>query len=166
MGDVVSFHLGPRHGMRRATSALAWYERGCQLEGSDPEQAIAAYRRALAGRPDLADAHNNLGRLLHDRGELVEAEVCYRRALVHESGASAGSGLYHFNLGVVLEDRGAIDEAIEAYERALALDGTLADAHFNLARQIERRARSAGDELMLRRAVRHLARYRDLSRVG
>ena len=162
MGDLVSFHLGPRRGMRRATSAVAWYERGCELEGSDPELAIAAYRRALAGRSDLADAHNNLGRLLHDRGELAEAEACYRRALAHETGLA----LYYFNLGVVLEDRGAIDEAIDAYERALALDGTLADAHFNLARQIEQRARSAGDELMLRRAVRHLARYRDLSRVG
>lgn len=158
MGDLVSFQLGPRRGMRRATSALAWYERGCQLEGSDPELAIAAYRRAVAGRPDLADAHNNLGRLLHDRGELVEAEVCYRRALVHEDSLA----LYHFNLGVVLEDRGAVDEAIEAYERALSLDATLADAHYNVARLIEGRARTVGDEVMLRRAVRHLARYREI----
>ncbi len=154
--------LGPRLGMRRATSALEWYERGLALERSDPGLAVAAYRRAIAGRPDLADAHNNLGRLLHDRGELAQAEACYRRAIEHE----ADLALYWFNLGVVLEDLGRGRDAIAAYECALERDGRLADAHFNLARQIEQLARSVGDELMLRRAVRHLARYRDLSRAG
>ncbi len=162
MGDLVFLKLGPRRALRRGTSALAWYERGCELERSDPDAAIAAYRRALAGRPDLADAHNNLGRVLHDRGDLAAAEACYRAALAHEPEVA----LYHFNLGVALEDRGCADQAIAAYEQALARDASLADAPFNLARQFERVARSDGDELLLRRAVRHLARYRELSRAG
>ncbi len=165
MGDLVFFKLGPRRGLRRGTSALAWYERGCALEASgsaDADAAIAAYRRAIAGRPDLADAHNNLGRLLHDRGDLAAAEACYRAALATDPQVA----LYHFNLGVVLEDQGRAEAAIEAYEQALARDTRLADAHFNLARQFERVARSGGDELLLRRAVRHLARYRELSRAG
>jgi hypothetical protein len=66
----------------------------------------------------------------------------------------------------VLEDLGRSGEAIDAYERALAIDIQLADAHFNLARQIERAARRADDEIMLRRAVRHLKQYRDLSRAS
>ena len=158
----MSLHLGPRRGFRRATSAVEHYERGCELQGSDPDLAVAAFRRAIAGRPDLADAHNNLGRLLHDRGELAEAEQCYRRALEHE----AELALYWFNLGVVLEDQRRGPDAIAAYEQAIARDGRCADAHFNLARQIEQLARASGDELMLRRAVRHLARYRDLIRVA
>ena len=161
MGDLLSFKLGPRRGMRKATSALDWYERGCALERSDAEAAIHAYHRALAGRPDLADAHNNLARLLHDRGDLVGAESHYRLALSHQG---IDVALYWFNLGVVLEDSGRFAEAIEAYERALARDATLADAHFNLARQIERVARSNGDEVMLRRAIRHLKQYRELAR--
>jgi tetratricopeptide (TPR) repeat protein len=91
-----------------------------------------------------------------------QAEACYRSALELDSTVA----LYHFNLGVALEDRGRALHAIASYEVALALDSGLADAHFNLARQIERAARSAGDDLMLRRAVRHLARYRELSRAG
>jgi tetratricopeptide (TPR) repeat protein len=164
MGDLVKLTLGPRRGLRQATSAVTWYDRGCALEMVDPEGAMVAYHRAIAGRPDLADAHNNLGRLHHDRGELALAEACYRRA----TAAAPEVALYAFNLGVALEDRGAHGEAIEAYERALALDGQLADAHFNLARQIERRARATPvvDELQLRRAVRHLHRYRELSRAG
>lgn len=165
VGDLVfigSPTLGPRRGMRKGTSALAHYERGCELEAADPDAAIAAYRRALAGRPDLADAHNNLGRLLHDRGDLASAEAHYRLALC----AGRYIALYWFNLGVVLEDLGRGAEAIDAYERALAIDGQLADAHFNLARQIERVARLADDEIMLRRAVRHLKQYRDISRAS
>lgn len=148
--------------MRKGTSALDWYERGCALEGSDPDAAVHAYQRALAGQPDLADAHNNLGRLLHDRGDLAGAESSYRLALCIDSRVA----LYWFNLGVVLEDLGRAAEAISAYERALAIDALFADAHFNLARQIERAALSAGDEVLLRRAVRHLKQYRDLSRAS
>jgi tetratricopeptide (TPR) repeat protein len=161
MGDLLYLQLGPRRGFRRATTALTWYERGCALEPSDPEGAMAAYRRAIAGRRDLADAHNNLGRLHHDRGELALAEQCYRRAIA----ADPMVALYAFNLGVVLEDLGCPYEAISAYELALALEPALADAHFNLARQIELAARASGDELMLRRAVRHLQQYRQLARV-
>jgi len=162
VGDLVFLSFGPRYGLRKATSALAWYERGCELETSDPEGAVAAYGRALAGRPDLADAHNNLGRILHDRGQLAAAEAHYRLALC----AQPDVALYWFNLGVVLEDRGRVAEAITAYERCLALDAYLADAHYNLARHIERAARTNGDEIMLRRAVRHLKQYRELSRAG
>lgn len=160
MGDLLFLSLGPRRGMRKGTSAVGWYERGCELEAVDPDAAMNAYRRALSGRPDLADAHNNLGRLLHDRGELAAAEAHYRLALC----AAPNVALYWFNLGVVTEDLGRNSEAVAAYEHALALDAQMADAHFNLARQIERCARAANDEIMLRRAVRHLKQYRELSR--
>ena len=127
---------------------------------------MAAYRRALAGRPDLADAANNLGRLHHDRDELVAAEALYRLA-ISATGGAASSGevaLYSFNLGVVLEDTGRDAEAIGCYERAVDLEPSLADAHFNLSRQLEQIGRRGDDELVMRRAVRHLARYRDLVR--
>lgn len=160
VGDLVYFSIGPRRGLRRGTSALAWYDRGCALEAHDPAAALEAYQRALAGRPDLADAHNNMGRILHDRGDLAAAEGHYRLALCSDGEVA----LYWFNLGVVLEDLGRAAEAIRAYEQALARDATLADAHYNLARQIEQAARRSGDEIMLFRAVRHLKQYRELSR--
>jgi len=145
--------------MRKATSALEWYERGLALEAGSPDAAIAAYQKALAGRPDLADAHNNLGRLLHDRGLVARAESSYRLALC----ANDRVALYWFNLGVALEDQQRVAESIAAYERALALDALMADAHYNLARQIELVARRDGNEVMLYRAVRHLKQYRALS---
>ncbi|MBA3460088.1 MAG: tetratricopeptide repeat protein [Deltaproteobacteria bacterium] len=169
MGDLLRFELGPRRGLRRGTSATSWYAEGRAHEATDPARAIGAYERAIAGRPDFADAYNNLGRVLHelhDRGEaaapLALAETHYRIALCLDPDVA----LYWFNLGVSVEDQGRTAEAIAAYERALALDPHLADAHFNLARLLELVGRSSADELVLRRAVRHLVRYRDLARVG
>jgi tetratricopeptide (TPR) repeat protein len=169
VGDLLQLELGPRRGLRRGTSATAWYVQGCALELIDPARAMAAYERAIAGRPDLADAYNNLGRVLHDHhdrgpapGVLPRAESYYRLALCIDPEV----GLYWFNLGVVVEDQRRIGEAIAAYERALVLDPGLADAHFNLARLLELVGRQTADELVLRRAVRHLVRYRDLAHTG
>ncbi len=169
MGDLLRFELGPRRGLRRGTSATTWYAEGCALEASDPARAVAAYERALAGNPDLADAYNNLGRVLHDQHDLGAApralplaESYYRLALC----VDADVALYWFNLGVSVEDQGRMSEAIAAYDRALAIDPSLADAHFNLARLLELVGRRTADDLILRRAVRHLVRYRDLARAG
>jgi tetratricopeptide (TPR) repeat protein len=159
-GTMLTLRPGSRCGLRRGTSATRWYELGCRLEASEPARAIAAYERAAAGCPGFADAHNNLGRLLHDQGSLAAAESSYRLALC----ADPGVALYWFNLGVVVEDLGRRAEAIAAYERALELDASHADTHYNLARLLELAGRRTADEVMLRRAVRHLLRYRELSR--
>lgn len=168
MGDLVRLQLGARRGFRRGTSATAFYQEGCAREASDPVAAAHCYERALAGRPDLADAHNNLGRVHHEsgaQGGLAVAEAHYRLAIC----GAPEVALYWFNLGVAVEDQGRTSEAIAAYERALSIDGGLADAHFNLARLLELVASKLGrgeDELALRRAMRHLVSYRKLSRTG
>lgn len=180
--DIVSITIGPRRGLLRGTSATAWYELGCVHEATDPARAITCYQRALAGRPDHADAHNNLARLVHDRAlahaaslaapgsasartahaDLSIAESHYRLAIC----ARPTVPLYWFNLAVSVEDQGRTAEAITLYQHALALDASLADAHFNLARLYELTGRRTMDELALRRAVNHLVRYRNLRRVG
>ena len=103
MDDLLSItaKLGARRGLLRAKTATEHYEQGLALEDTSPDQAVTAYRRALLARPTLADAHCNLGRLLHERGELALAENHYRLALVCDKTVA----LYWFNLGVVVEDR-------------------------------------------------------------
>jgi tetratricopeptide (TPR) repeat protein len=131
--------------------AADWYERGEELEEDAPEEAMAAYRSALEIDPRLADAHLNLGRLLHERGETAAAEAHYRQALaVRPDDATAA-----FNLGVALQDLGRLEEAAEAYESALAIDRSLADAHYNLSGLYERLNQPEA-------AFRHLRTYRTL----
>lgn len=162
LGRVHAGLAGPRRGLLRGTSATDWYDAGCRLEAIDRTGAIAAYERAIAGCPAFADAHNNLGRLLHDSGSPASAESCYRLAIC----ADPEVALYWFNLGVAVEDQHRRAEAIAAYERAIEIDDRTANAHFNLARLLELNARRAGDDAMLRRAVRHLLRYRELAKRG
>ena len=45
------------------------------------EEAIEAYKKALAINPDYAEAYSNLGVSLHDQGELEEAIEAYNKAL-------------------------------------------------------------------------------------
>lgn len=151
--------LGRRLPCRRAKSGAEHLARGLALESVDPEQAMVAYRRAVAARPDLSDAHNNLGRLLHERGRLADAEVHYRRALEIEPIA-----LHWYNLGVLLEDGDRFDEAIDAYRQALGLDDRLQEGHQNIARLLELRGHRTGAIVDLQAAVRHVARLRSLRR--
>lgn len=138
-----------------AMSADDWYDSAVDLEAVDPGQAISAYRRAIELTPSFSDAHLNLGRLLHEAGDLSTARNEYLAAIE----ADAANGRAHFNLGVVLEDEGAPDDATEAYRRAVELEPQLAVAHFNLARLLE--AAGAGAD-----AIRHLLEYRRLADEG
>jgi tetratricopeptide (TPR) repeat protein len=128
------------------SSADEHYTRGFALEETDPDGARAAYEACLAADPQHLEARINLGRLLHIRGRLEEAERIYRSANKTEP-------LLAFNLAVLLEDLDRELDAIIAYREALALDPQLADAHFNLARLYER-ARDPKSSL------RHLLAYR------
>lgn len=124
------------------------FERALALEESDAEAAIALYRACLEADAKLMEARLNLGRLLHEKGRLEEAERVYR-------GTNAAEPLLSFNLAVLLEDLDRVGEAMAVYRHAIALDPGLADAHFNLARLYEQ----AGNA---RDALRHLLAYRRL----
>jgi tetratricopeptide (TPR) repeat protein len=132
-------------------SAKDIYARACALEKTSPEEAAAAYRHVLEREPEFADAHVNLGRVLHESGDVYAALVHYRAALAirpHDATAA-------FNVGVALEDLGASIDAIAAYRQAIETDACNPDAHYNLARLLEQ---SGKPDL----AVRHLLLYRQL----
>jgi len=132
-----------------------WYDAAVDLEPESPERAKEAYLRALTLDPGHAEAHLNLGRLLHEAGEVAEAETHYRVALQTDP-ASARA---FYNLGVALEDQGRGQAAAEAYEAALRLDPALAVAHFNLSRLCETAGRQTD-------ALAHLAAYKRILERG
>ncbi|MEX0880702.1 MAG: tetratricopeptide repeat protein [Thermoanaerobaculia bacterium] len=133
-------------------SADDWYDWACELEPGSPGEAIAAYRKALALDAAHADAHVNLGRLLHESGDAAGAEPHYAAALA----ARPDDATAAFNLGVALEDQRKLPEALLAYQKAVRLDPENADAHFNAASLAEKLGRPA-------EALRHLRTYRKLT---
>ena len=136
-----------------ALSVDALFERGMEIEATNPAVACGLYREVIAANPTHAGAYTNLGRLLHDRGQFTEAEATYREALAH----CPPEGTLLFNLGIVLEDLKRPREAAETYRAALAQMPDLPEAHYNLALLCE----AAGQR---QEAIRHLAAYRRLSR--
>jgi DNA-binding transcriptional MerR regulator len=140
---------------REPESPWEWYERGCQLEEAEPaaaEEAMAAYRLALQLDADLPDAHLNLGRLLHERGEVGGAEMHYRLALA----ARPDDPIAAYDLGVALQDQARYEEAAQAYQMALTADAANADAHYNLAAVYEAMGQRQA-------AFRHFKSYRALT---
>lgn len=133
-------------------SAEDWYEIGCDLEAVDVEQSRDAYRRALERDPVHVDARINLGRVLHEQGQLKSAEVHYRMALAaHPKNATAA-----FNLGVVYEDLDRPTSALQAYELAMRADPQYADAYYNAGHLCERMGRT-------QQAVRYFQTFRRLT---
>jgi tetratricopeptide (TPR) repeat protein len=130
-----------------------WYLLGLELEASAPIEARDAYRRALELDPRNAEARLNLGRLLHEAGEVEAAEAHYRMAL----DARQGDATCAFNLGVALEDQRRLEEAVEMYLLAIEWDEDCADAYYNLSHVYEQ----LGKKTL---ALRYLKAYRQRTR--
>ena len=128
-----------------------WYNLAHDLEAVSATDAKEAYGRAVALDASHAEAHLNLGRLLHEEGMLSEAESHYREAIA----AAPAGAMSWYNLGVAFEDQKRKREAIEAYEQAIILDPSLASAHYNLSKLYEEEGTTSA-------AIRHLAEYRRL----
>lgn len=82
-----------------------------------PEEALASYDRALALKPDSAEALNNRGNVLRELKRPEEALSSYDRAL----GLKPDSAGALCNRGTALQDLGRPEEALTSYDRALAL---------------------------------------------
>ena len=93
------------------------------------EEAIEAYNKALAIKPNFADAYYNMGNILKGQGELEEAIVSYEKALSLKPNYADA----HNNMGNALQDQGKLEEAIASYKKVLSLKPDYAEAHRHLS---------------------------------
>jgi tetratricopeptide (TPR) repeat protein len=119
------------------------------LDQGHPHQAIRLITNALAIRPNLAQAHSNLGNALLSAGRTTEAVASYRRAIALEPHFAAA----HNNLGRALTQQGDLAAALESCRRAVELDPRLADAHNNLGNALRGMGELERAEAALRQAV-------------
>ena len=92
------------------------------------DDAVKSYEKAVAIKPDYADAHFNLGNILRDLGELDGAIKSFVKTI--EIMPEYDEAQY--NLGVTLQELGQLDEAIEQYEKALSINPENTDLILNL----------------------------------
>ena len=92
------------------------------------DTAVDLITKALAIKPDYAEAHNNLGIAFKELGRLDEAVASYHKALAIKPDYAEA----HYNLGNAFKELGRLDEAVERFHKALSIKPDYADAHINL----------------------------------
>ena len=92
------------------------------------EEAIRAFRSAVAGDSPCLEAYANLGGALRKAGRIDEAISCYREALMIKKDFIE----VLCNLGVALKAKNELEEALMVYERALAIKPSLPEVSFNV----------------------------------
>jgi len=98
------------------------------LKSARPEDAIRYDTAAVALRPQSSAAHNNLGAILQEKGQLDEAIAEYQEAIRLKKDDPKA----HTNLGAALHGKGRVDEAIAEYREALLLNKDYPLAHNGL----------------------------------
>lgn len=93
------------------------------------DEALVHYQRALALKPDYADAHYNFGVILLRLGQ-TDAGVGHLEAALKSEPDHVKA---HNNLGIVLFGAGRLDEAVGHFEKALERQPKLTSARINLA---------------------------------
>ena len=105
-----------------------------------PEEAEAAYRKAIELDPAYACPWNSLGILLADKlGRPDEAEAAYRKAIELDPAFGLACG----NLGRLLEEQSRFDEALGAYAQAVTLDSENASYWRSRTKALKARLRAA-----------------------
>jgi protein O-GlcNAc transferase len=113
----------------------AWFHLARTLEQlGRMEEAMAAAGRAIAARPEYAEAHDYLGILLTGIRGHAAAEPHLRRAVELQPDSARG----WCNLGVSLVFQGRLSEAISYFDRALQLDPQLHHAYAGRGLALER----------------------------
>jgi predicted O-linked N-acetylglucosamine transferase (SPINDLY family) len=99
-------------------SAILLNIQGAVLQGLGKfELSVDAYNKALAIKPDYADAYNNMGNALKDQGKLEDAIEAYNKALATKPDYAEA----YSNMGNALQEQGKLEEAIKAYRKSLAI---------------------------------------------
>ncbi|HYM10614.1 MAG TPA: tetratricopeptide repeat protein [Bryobacterales bacterium] len=91
--------------------------------------SLTLWTAALAGAPDSAIAHNNLGEALAAAGRWAEATPHFARAAAIKPNYAQA----HYDLGRALQKQGNLEAAAAQFERALQIEPAFAAAHDDLA---------------------------------
>ncbi len=123
---------------RNPSCWLAYLNLGkLELHNFAIREAMVDLTQALRIKPDLAEAHYDMGLAMQRLDRIDEAAAEYRQALKSKPDFPEA----YNNLGIALQEMGRTGEAIPQYEMALRLNPGFAYAHNNLALALQRQGR-------------------------
>ena len=92
------------------------------------KEAKNLYLKVIEIDPNHEDAHNNLGIIFSNSGDLEKAKSCYEKALIINP---KNFNAYN-NIGNIFKELGDIENAINNYEKAIKFNQKHLNAHNNL----------------------------------
>lgn len=95
-------------------------------------------------------AHIQLGNSYEAKGELLNAEIAYKKALKIDP----ANPLIHFNLGVLYYERKELDLAVKEFEESIRLNPTFAKPYNNLAIMYEMTGQMKKSEKTYKQAIK------------
>jgi tetratricopeptide (TPR) repeat protein len=117
---------------------MAEYNLGrLQLNRGEIGPAVEHFSRALAIKPDLAEAHSAWGEALAGQGRLDEAVQRFAAAAVLQPDRADNQ----LNLGVTLARQGKLAEADRHFVAALQVNPRYAEAHYSLGASLEQQGK-------------------------
>lgn len=97
------------------------------------DAAIDNYKKAIAIKPDYAEAFYNMGNVLKLKGDLESAIVSYAQAIkINPNYAEA-----HYNIGNLLRLKGDQNAAIANYAQAIQIRPNYAEAYNNMGTALQ-----------------------------
>jgi len=113
------------------------------LEQGDSAEASTKFLAAVAADEAYGPAHNNLGLLHFDQGNLYQAVLAFETAME----LMPHDPVVYYNLGLTLEAAGKVHEAMELYWQAVEMDPVNPNFLGNLVR-LRVRLGEAGPDLI------------------
>jgi tetratricopeptide (TPR) repeat protein len=97
-------------------------------QNNNLQDARDYYQKILRIDPNYVNAHNNLGVIFKELGEIQKAKNCYNKAIeINPNYVNA-----HNNLGVIFKELGDLQKAKNCYNKAIEINPNYVNAHNNL----------------------------------
>jgi tetratricopeptide (TPR) repeat protein len=93
------------------------------------DQAIAAYQKELALKPDSGSAYNQIGNIYGAEGKMPEATEALTKAAQLDPATAPKA---YFNMGANLVNHGKSDQAVEFFKKATDADPNYAEAWYEM----------------------------------
>jgi uncharacterized protein (TIGR02466 family) len=100
------------------------------------KDAVAAFRKALAIDPSVAELHFNVGILLNNLNRADEAIASYKKTVSLKPSFTDA----HYNLGAALQAQGKFEQAANSYKKAIELEPGFFEALVNLGVVLQERS--------------------------
>jgi tetratricopeptide (TPR) repeat protein len=93
------------------------------------DEAINAYKQAIAAKPEIASYYNNLGNILGRSGKIDDARAAYTKSAELDPPNAA---LAWRNFGISLYQAGRMQEAVEPLKKSIEIDPKNAQTYYLL----------------------------------